>query len=693
MRRVAGLLPAVLLAGVLTPVATGTANAASRGVIAPSGPLLYGQTFAGSVISPGTWIAGGGAHSGTPCLTARFSADPSSIPTCGKSAEVAGDATGGGVLRLTTNQKRQSGFALYTKPVNASAGLNISFDMYQFHTTTKRGGADGIGFVLIDGAQSPAAAGDAGGSLGYRGLTGALLGVGFDEWGNFANRALWGSGPDHLMPDSIVVRGAGSAGYPYLTGVRTPQLARDRTANRNTARRHVVIKISTSGEMTISVNFGHGLVREIRNLNLDTVPGQPPLPPAVKFGFTAATGAETDVHEISNLVISQLRPDLHTVVKPAGRFQAGGTGNLTATVSADPSGGPTTGTVTARIIVPGDLTPTEAEGNGWSCALGSQVVNCTRNDVLVPGGSLPPISVTTSVASHAPRKLTVRAAASTPGIFLSRGNSSKASVPIAPAPPGPDLAVRITPAAPLVAGRTGEIRLEVSDAPEAGPTRGAVTLRYDAPADSTVVAASGTGWTCAVQPAGATCTRPDALSPGKSFPPVSVTTAICHQADCTLKGAKATAGTPGSAQATATANLPVTRHSSLGLSLSTNPATPVPGYDTTFTAVVTNGGPTDVANAELVVGVPHGFSGQWTCEATKDSGCPGTLPSGALKTKLYVAAGGTVTLTATGQAGGAAAGEPVSATLEPPGSYADLYCSSAAPCTATGDATAGDAAR
>ena len=95
-----------------------------------------------------------------------------------------------------------------------------------------------------------------------------------------------------------------------------------------------------------------------------------------------------------------------------------------------------------------------------------------------------------------------------------------------------------------------------------------------------------------------------------------------------------------------------------------------------------------------MVNVPHGFAGQWLCEATPGSGCPGTLPAGALKVKLYVATGGTVTLTATGQAeGAAAANEPVSATLEPPGTYTDLYCSPSAPCTATGDATAGDAAK
>ena len=46
------------------------------------------------------------------------------------------------------------------------------------------------------------------------------------------------------------------------------------------------------------------------------------------------------------------------------------------------------------------------------------------------------------------------------------------------------------------------------------------------------------------------------------------------------------------------------------------------------------------------------------------------------------------------QAEGTSAAEvPVSATLYPPASYIDLYCSQTAPCTATGDGTAGDAAK
>lgn len=687
------LLPPALIASAAAALAGAVPSSAqpvSRDVNAPAGPLLYGQTFARAAVKPGTWIVGAGKKSSLPCLTAEHSNEASSISDC---AMLGGDAVGSGVLRLTTNEYQQSGFVLYDKPLNATDGLRISFDTYQFDTTTT-GGADGIGFVLIDGSHSPLTAGDPGGWLGYRGLDGALLGVGLDEWGNFSNRALWGSGPDRLAPDSIVVRGAASAGYPYLVGVHTPQLAVDSASRRNQARRHVVIKISTDGLMTISVDFGHGLVPEIRNLELNNVPGQPALPKTVKFGFTAATGDHTAVHEISNLVIDGLRPDLHTTIRRAGsRFRAGGTGDLIATVSSDPSGGPTSGTVTAVVKVPGALTPSGVQGDGWSCGVAGQQAACSRPDVLAPGGSFPPIDVTTSIAPSSPRRLTVRSSADTPGIYVSPGNVGHATIKIAAPPPPPDLSVKITPVTQFPIGGTGKLRLDVSNARRAGPTVGPVTLTYKAPPGSTIIGSQGVGWTCAVQPGRSVCDRPDVLHGGSGFPPDYVTMSVCRKAGCTLKGASATALTPGTGPVTATRDLPVVGHSSLGLSLSSNPASPLPGYDVTYTAVITNSGPSDVRDASIDVRVPAGFTAQWTCAATPGSGCPSTLGHGGLHALVYVASGGTVTVTATGQAEGTAAAEvPVSARLAAPATYTDLYCSKSAPCTATGDAVAGDVA-
>jgi Bacterial lectin len=680
-----GALACALCAGTVAAAGDGPARAA--GTASPGGgPVLAAQSFSGPSVSPSDWISGG---NGAPCLTAGDSGAETGIRACGKGHR---DRAGHGALQLTGHVLQESGFVLYTKPLNARNGLNISFDMYQYDTTTKHGGADGIGFVLINGSRSPHTAGSPGGYMGYLDLEGAYLGVVFDEWGNFSNRALWGSGPDRRVPDSVVVRGAGSAGYPYIGGVTTPRLASDHAAKRAGARRHIEIIISTSGMMTVRVNFGHGLVTELKKLNLTNVAGQPALPATVKFGFTGATGDHTDIHQVSNLVITGLRPDLHTKITPVGSYHRGGNGHLTVTVSSVASSGPTTGPVTALIKVPGSLTPVAAAGRGWTCPLGGQEIRCTRPDTLDPGRRFPPIDVTSSIAAGAPATIPVSSSATTAGMYLSPGNASSAVIPVLARSLPPRLRVEIAEVTPMVAGGTGKVRLDVSNERKAGPTTGPVDLTYTAPADTQVISADGAGWTCAIKGTSVPCSRPDVLRPGHSYPPVYVTSAICHKARCMAPGAKAVASTPGST-ADDTTDLTVTQRSSLGLSLTSNPAVPKPGYDTTFTAVITNGGPTDVENADLVVQVPPGYDGDWTCIATEGSGCPGKLPTGQLSVKAYVASGGTVTFTATGSdPAGSVALSPVSATVAPPATYIDRYCSAAKPCSATGNATAGNTA-
>jgi hypothetical protein len=53
-----------------------------------------------------------------------------------------------------------------------------------------------------------------------------------------------------------------------------------------------------------------------------------------------------------------------------------------------------------------------------------------------------------------------------------------------------------------------------------GPTSGTATVTETVPSGLTLVSMAGTGWTC---PGGNTCTRSDALAPGASYPPITVT--------------------------------------------------------------------------------------------------------------------------------------------------------------------------
>jgi uncharacterized repeat protein (TIGR01451 family) len=67
--------------------------------------------------------------------------------------------------------------------------------------------------------------------------------------------------------------------------------------------------------------------------------------------------------------------------------------------------------------------------------------------------------------------------------------------------------------------------LTVSNAANARPSTGAVTVTETVPSGLTFVSMSGPGWTCA-----AACTRGDALNPGSSYPPITVTVMVAANA-------------------------------------------------------------------------------------------------------------------------------------------------------------------
>jgi uncharacterized repeat protein (TIGR01451 family) len=493
-----------------TPAWATTGPTAS--VTASGDDLLYQQTFGSGSVSQADWISGGDA-----CLTAGAAGASTGIPACAAGTK---DPVGQGVLRLSNNKYNQTGYALYTQPIVADRGLNISFNMYQYDATTKPG-ADGISFLLVDGSQSPTTAGAFGGALGYKGLAGGYLGIGFDEFGNYSTKAIWGNGTDQKVPNSIVVRGAQSAGYPSIRRITASlPLANDAATGRSGSTRHVIITISTSGAMTVKVNYGKGMVTEVSKLNLNDTPGQPVLPPTVKFGFAGSTGNNTNVHEVSDLTIGALPPDLHAVITPSGTFQVGGTGTLSTVVSNEATAGPTTGPVSVTDTLPAGLTPTAANGPGWTCAISGQQVTCTRPDTLPPGTAYPPFTITTAIAANAPSTVTVGASATTPDQASPADGQTSVNIPILP---GPALSTTLTPEGQFPAPGVGTYLLTVDNAATGGPTNSPVTETFPVPAGQTPVSASGKDWTCSLNAQQVTYVNPTTLQPGQSYQPIVVT--------------------------------------------------------------------------------------------------------------------------------------------------------------------------
>ncbi len=96
--------------------------------------------------------------------------------------------------------------------------------------------------------------------------------------------------------------------------------------------------------------------------------------------------------------------------------------------------------------------------------------------------------------------------------------------------PGPSLTIAKTHSGNFVQGQpNAAYTVTVSNAANAGPTSGAVTVTDTPPSGLTLVSMGGSGWTC-----GATCSRSDVLNPGSSYPPITVTVSVAANASSPL---------------------------------------------------------------------------------------------------------------------------------------------------------------
>jgi len=296
-----------------------------------SATSLLAETFTHSSAGAG-WTYGGKA-----CLTASGT-NTGPIPTC----TGASDTDGSGALQLTTAQGSESGFVLNNTPEPSSQGFIINFNMAAYGGT----GADGISFFLVDATHSPAQAGAYGGGLGYAqstststaGIDGGYLGLGFDEFGNFAN-----DGDGHgqgcatrapgATPQSVTIRGAGSGltGYCYIASSGSLSQGISAGSTRAGAVRGVRITISPSEQIGVKIDFhdGNGYVPVIQPKNFAGLNGQPVFPANFKFGFASSTGGSTNYHEIWNLDIAPDPSTLSVSSTHSDPFTPGSTGTYT----------------------------------------------------------------------------------------------------------------------------------------------------------------------------------------------------------------------------------------------------------------------------------------------------------------------------------------------------------------------------
>jgi hypothetical protein len=166
--------------------------------------------------------------------------------------------------------------------------------------------------ILIDGSTPSKDGHGAGGqNLGYTGgvsNSGGYVGIGLDAYGNF----YCDTPCTPRKPQSVVVRGARSKGYPLLSNppvdlTAIAALSMVSPVDRiNDHARTVRITISpvtsATPEPTVTVEIdptgtGTGFVKVIDALPL-TVAENGDVPKTFKMGFGAGTGSVTNIHEV-----------------------------------------------------------------------------------------------------------------------------------------------------------------------------------------------------------------------------------------------------------------------------------------------------------------------------------------------------------------------------------------------------------
>ncbi len=256
-----------------------------------------------------SWVIGGSAF-----LTASSGLDPN----------------GNGWLRLTDLNTNQAGFAYLDSGFSISSGAVISFDYTSWGGAGDGGfgcgntGADGYSVFLFDGSQS-FSVGATGGSLGYAqktvapvntGLAYGYIGIGVDEWGNFANQTEGRIGGVGGICNGVAVRGPynhPSGKYNYLGGnasgavLAYPGLA-FRPQQDGGQYRKVLIYLTPQAapnylkvDVYLQSGYSSFPVQVVNGLMVAQ-----PIPATVKIGYAASTGGSNNYHEIRNLIIDPL---------------------------------------------------------------------------------------------------------------------------------------------------------------------------------------------------------------------------------------------------------------------------------------------------------------------------------------------------------------------------------------------------
>jgi len=337
---------------------------------------------------------------------------------------------------------------------------------------------------------------------------------------------------------------------------------------------------------------------------------------------TASVSGGGDTNTLNNTAVDAttvLPPpsDLTITKTHTGNFNQGQSGAAYTLTVSNRGTAPTNGIVIVTDTLPTGLTANSMSGLGWSCNLAS--MTCLRDSVLAPSAAYPPITLLVRVSPDAPATLTNTATVSGGGDVTPANNTATDPTTINPSP---DLSITNSHAPePFIAGQTGTYTLTVNNVGHA-PTSGTVTVSDFMPLGLTVTAINGPGWSCNVPPTTAlTCTRPDALAAGGSYPALVLTVSVNGGGPAVVNAARVSGG--GEFNTTNNIGASLTHITAPILSI-TKSHTPDPftvGQSGTYTITVGNTGTIATIGTTVTVTdfLPQGmvataFSGAgWTC--------------------------------------------------------------------------------
>jgi len=250
--------------------------------------------------------------------------------------------------------------------------------------------------------------------------------------------------------------------------------------------------------------------------------------------YTGSLRQATMIIAGQNYTVSQGGPDLAITKTHTPGWQPGDSGRTYTITVINQGGTNSSGTVTVTDTLPTGLTATAISGNGWTCST-PPTLTCTRGDGLVPFAQYP-IILTVNVAGNAPGSVTNVATVSGGGSVTSNNKTASDQTGIG----GPDMTITKSHTGPFHQGDTGDTYTITAINSGGLATTAPVTVTDQLPSGLTATAMAGLGWTCSVSTT--SCTRSDALPPGTSYPPITLTVGVAGNAPNTVTNTAVVSG-------------------------------------------------------------------------------------------------------------------------------------------------------